>query len=109
MSSPSHPSRRAGDTEPSMAYVAYCADCDGLIAATVDKPEYRRGKDETARFVADQIREGNRIERVTWQFVRENLNGCTATCGCKWCVKDRAKKQPKSQTALTAIGDTDDA
>jgi hypothetical protein len=87
-----------------MAYVAYCDDCDGMVAACVDDPARRRGKDGSAATVAGWLRDGDRVERVTCQFVRENLTGCTATCGCKWCIKKRATAERADQIDLAAGG-----
>lgn len=75
-----------------MSYVGYCGDCGGMIAAAVDSPDRRKGKDGTAKLVADLMREGHTIARVTCQFVRDNLNGCTAECPCTSCEKKRATK-----------------
>lgn len=78
-------------TDEHMSYVAYCNDCNAMTCAVVDNPEHRRGRDGSAATVAEWLRDGMRVERVTCQFVRETLSPCTETCGCKWCVKTRGK------------------
>lgn len=83
-------------TDEHMAYVGFCPDCEAMVCAVVDNPEHRRGRDGSARTVADWMREGMRIERVTCQFVRESLAPCLDTCSCKWCVKKRGKLATKT-------------
>lgn len=72
-----------------MSYASYCGDCGRMVAAIVDCPEV--GKKEVAKHVAQSMRKGCRVERITCQAVRESKWGCTDDCPCKWCVKRRAK------------------
>lgn len=51
-----------------MAYIAK-RECGCIVMACVDNPEHRR---DTAKEVAQAIREGYVIERVSSDFVREN-------------------------------------
>ena len=84
-----------------MAYAGYCGTCGRMVAATVDDPKHRRGKDGSAAFVAELIRDGCRVERIACQSVREELWGCTDDCACKFCVKKRkAKKNAEPEFAL---------
>lgn len=83
-----------------MAYVAYCSECGGLVAAIVDDPNHRKGRNGSASEVARWIRDGSRVERVTCQYVRDNLNGCTPECPCKWCVKRRMVKASEQEVLL---------
>ena len=48
-------------------------DCGCVVAACVDNPERKR---EVAKFVGDLIRSGLRVERVTDEWVRENMKSC---------------------------------
>ena len=47
-------------TEP-MAYVGYCPTCHAICAAAVDEPQYAP---RTAKFVAQMIRDGLRVDRA---------------------------------------------
>lgn len=76
------------DSAEHMAYVGYCGECGGIVAAVVDEPGRPR---ETAKDVARYVRDGYRVERVTCQFVRENLRGCAPGCPCRYCEKRRKK------------------
>lgn len=56
------------------AYIARCK-CGTIIMATVDRPEYA---EDVANDVADCIRRGFAVERVTVGYVHENgLTECT--------------------------------
>lgn len=66
------------------AYVAF-RPCGHPVALMVDDPE---DKKETARFVAQAIRDGHRIERVTIERARE--------IGCVYC-----KCTPTKEYALS--------
>ena len=61
------------------AYIALCK-CGAIVMATVDKPEYAGN---VANDVADCIRRGFKIERVTVGYVHDK--GGLGTCTC---VKD---------------------
>ena len=67
-------------TTPSetMAYVGHCQKCDALLAAAVDEPKYAR---DNAKFVAQMIRDGLRVDRVSVAAVRAGA----------WCKCPRAK------------------
>lgn len=58
------------------AYAGYCGGCGSMVAIVIDLPGY--GKD-TARSVAEFIRSGYRVERVTIEEGRNIL----AFCRCK--------------------------
>lgn len=73
MSAPSEP----------MAYAEYCGSCGNMVGAAVDRPEFAN---ETAEFVAESIRAGNRIERVTCEFTRGKLRRCSPECSCQFCA-----------------------
>lgn len=47
--------------------------CGCWVAATVDRPEWRR---DTAKTVAQFLRDGYTVERHTTAEVRERLTGC---------------------------------
>jgi len=55
-----------------MSYIAK-KSCGCIVAAIVDRPER---KNETAREVSKWIRDGLAVERVTVEYVRENLKSC---------------------------------
>ena len=55
-----------------MAYIGR-KKCGCYVAATVDDPNDPK---ETAKSVADFVKSGLTIERVTAQFVRDNLHFC---------------------------------
>jgi len=78
------------NTEP-MAYIA-THSCGGWVLVTVDLPE--RAKDN-AKEIAQCIRDGYTIERVTVQAVRTTLTMCE-------CNKAR-RKQAGQQQELTHL------
>ncbi len=45
--------------------------CGCVVAATVDEPQYR---EDVAKDIADWLRSGLTIERVTVEYARQNLN-----------------------------------
>ena len=47
--------------------------CGCIVLAVVDMPEHRK---HTAKEIAKGIKEGLKIERVTCQYVRENMRRC---------------------------------
>lgn len=59
-----------------MAYIGRCRKCNVIVMACVDKPYHA---DATADAVAECIRFGDIVERVTMQFVRDNPWG---ECKC---------------------------
>lgn len=56
-------------TDPTYSYAAYCRGCGNMIAACVDDKH-------AAKDVARWIKRGDRVERVTADEVRSNLNVC---------------------------------
>jgi hypothetical protein len=64
-----HPGRLSGETR---CYVGR-KDCGCVVAACVDNPEHRR---DTARFVADIIKDGLTVETMTVKEVRRCLTVC---------------------------------
>ena len=56
-----------GGEEQGMAYVSRCAACKKIVTAVVDNPAHKR---EVAREVADAIRLGEAVERVSVGDVR---------------------------------------
>jgi hypothetical protein len=66
----------------SMAYIGK-KSCGCIVAACVDNPEHKR---EIARNLAEWIRDGLTIERVTCDFVRNCKFGCD-------CNKTNQKQQ----------------
>lgn len=60
-----------------MAYAGYCSECGGMCAATVDKPEYAKS---VRKDVAEFIKSGMTIQRVTVLDVNANLRGHTDAC-----------------------------
>jgi hypothetical protein len=94
-------------TDEHMAYIGRCAECRGIVAAYVDDPKHRRGKDGSARFVADLMRYGKIIERVTCQFVRDNMSGCTEGCSCKMCQRERHINAPTLRMELLPFTDAE--
>lgn len=71
-----------------MSYGGFCGDCGRLVYAIVDSPDRKR---DVAKGIAEAVRDGCRVERMTCDAVRKAAWGCTADCGCKFCVKKRAK------------------
>lgn len=81
------------DTEH-MAYAGYCKECGRMVAAVVDDPNRPR---DVAKSVAEFMRGGVRIERLTCQAVREAAWMCTDDCACRHCVKRRRARTRKAQ------------
>ena len=48
--------------EERLTWVAYCAECSGWYAASVDDPRFKK---DTAKEVARWIKEGARVEKIT--------------------------------------------
>lgn len=84
-----------------MSYAGFCLDCGGMVAAVVDDPNPKY-KARVRKSVADFMRDGCSIQRVTCQFVRDNLRGCTPTCPCASCIERRRQADAKTQTDLLA-------
>lgn len=82
-----------------MAYAGYCPDCGRMVAASVDTPTSRK---DTAKFVAELIRDGVRVERIAVLAVRASAWGCSDECGCATCVRRRKAKAPEAQADLLA-------
>jgi len=61
----------------SMAYVGVAQPCGHWVAACVDLPDSKR---DTARFVADCVRDGLEVIRVDVEQVRVQLGGCEKCC-----------------------------
>ena len=59
------------DKEISYSYIGCRRDCGCIIAAVVDM-----GDTDTAKDVAGFIRDGLVVERVTSQYVRDNMRHC---------------------------------
>lgn len=59
-----------------MSYIARCPKCNAIVMACVDDPKHAK---DTARAVAESIRDGDVIERVTCEYVRVNWSDCK--CG----------------------------
>jgi hypothetical protein len=69
-----------------MAYISRCV-CGGITFACVDRPEYAK---DTAKDIAQLIRDGRAVERVTLEVTRSG-----------WCSnskKCRAASQPAPVT-----------
>ncbi len=65
------------------AYIGRCKKCGAISMATVDIPEHA---DDVALDVADCIRRGLSIERVTVGYVHEHsLSDCTCEQANKAC------------------------
>lgn len=68
-----------------MTYIATCPECGRIIAAAVDAPEMRG---EVAKEVADWIRRGFPVSRMTceearaaeWCTCRRKTNGAPVQC-----------------------------
>ena len=58
------------------AYAGKCRVCGALCAAVVDRPEH---KDDAAEAVAEFIRDGLEVNRITVEEVRAQFD----TCKCK--------------------------
>lgn len=69
-----------------MAYAGRCPKCGHLCAAAVDEPTHKR---DTAKFVADMMRDGLNVERVTCEYVRQNLLSCE-------CVPNPRRRKGKA-------------
>ncbi len=73
------------DSETTMAYVTRCKECKKLVFAYVDRPESQK---DCARAVADCIKEGYIVERMTVSEVREG-----PWCDCKLKKKDDGQEE----------------
>jgi|WetSurMetagenome_2_1015567.scaffolds.fasta_scaffold870984_1 hypothetical protein len=63
------------------AYVSYCKfGCGGLVFACVDRPEHAK---DTAEEVADLIRDGYHVTRLSCEAVRQE----------QWCKCRKGKKK----------------
>lgn len=69
-----------------MAYIAR-KSCGCIVAAAVDMPEHRK---HVAKEIAKWIKDGLILERVTCQYVRDNMKKC----------KHGDKKQPLKQEVM---------
>lgn len=56
-----------------MSYIACCPKCKAIVMACVDDPKHAK---DTAKAVAESIRDGDIIERVTCEYVRANWSAC---------------------------------
>ena len=63
-------------TDQQMAYIGRCSECNNIAFAAVDKPHVIA---DVAGEIAEMLRDGWTVERVTSKFVRENYGGCN--CG----------------------------
>ena len=63
---------RRSDMSEDMCYIGR-KDCGCIVLAIVDNPEHKK---DTAREVGKAIKDGLKIERVTDQFVRDNMKRC---------------------------------
>lgn len=77
--------------DKTMAYAGYCSVCGTLRAVTVDRPEYAK---HVAADVADFIRGGLRVERVTCESVRDGSAG-TLDDHAPGCTTSSAKRERK--------------
>lgn len=68
------------------AYVAFCQACNGMTACTVDDGEDPKG---VARFLGPIVRRGNRVERLTVNYVH--------TYSGEWCSCKRRKAKAEQQ------------
>lgn len=62
--------------EETPAYIARCKKCSAIVMATVDIPEHA---EDVANAIADCVRRGFTIERVTVGYVRKHWS---ASCIC---------------------------
>ncbi len=76
--------------EERLTWVAYCAECGGWYAASVDDPRFKK---DTAKEVARWIKEGARVEKITCQAFRDQAE---SMCECR-------KKNKKSTQAELAL------
>lgn len=72
------------------AYVGYCKTCGGINACCVDDAAHRK---ETAKFCAEIVRRGDRLERKTVGYVRTEAFGL-------WCTCHKKEEKPVKQEAL---------
>ncbi len=84
-------------TADGMAYVGYCGSCGAMVAAIADEADR---KCDVAKFVADLLRDGCTIGRVTDQQVRDGAWRCTTDCNCRFCEKRRS---PTNQEASRPV------
>ena len=75
--------------EERMSYIGRCRQCHKVYMAVVDEPEHA---DDVARDVAKVLADGDTIERVTVEWVRENWGD---TCDCE-ALEDPAEPVPGS-------------
>ena len=59
--------------ENTMSYIGKCKKCKNIMACVVDIPGMEK---ETAKDVAEFIKDGLEIGRETVEFVRANFNPC---------------------------------
>lgn len=70
-----------------MSYIGRTKCCGRVVAACCDDDMSAGWRREVAKFVADLVKGGYSVERVTDQYVRENLDFCE-------CKGPRRKKKP---------------
>jgi hypothetical protein len=65
-------SEETATARESMSYAGFCPGCGAMYAACVDRGDRRR----VAKFVADLVKYGARIERLPSERVRQELGLC---------------------------------
>lgn len=81
-----------------MLFIGTCTGCNQLVAGAVDDA---RDKKETAKFVAQMIRDGLRVERISVNDARNRMGHCT-------CEPNPRKRKTKAAVAqpLLPLGAT---
>jgi hypothetical protein len=68
-----HHTRRMIMGRVGFSYIGKCKKCGNYVAVVADEAGFEK---ETAKIVAEFIKDGLIIERVTHDFVRENFSPC---------------------------------
>ncbi len=84
-------------SEQTMAYAGLCAECGGMCAATVDDAV---NKKNVRKDVADFMKSGMTIERVTVAHVNQNLRGHLDGCSIGAANKRRRERRTPAEAQL---------
>lgn len=89
-------------TPATHAYVARTPGCLCVVAATVDRPEYKR---DTAKNVADWVRRGEVVERMEIEVVRTLMGEAKCYRGDRLnCAQRAAGMQNPKRTTQESLG-----
>lgn len=92
--------------EETPAYIARCKKCNAIVMATVDIPEHA---EDVANDIADCVRRGFTIERVTVGYVRQNWSSCTCTQANNRLHADAGESTPLQGSLFASAESTSQA